>query len=363
MPPAPSDSPVGRASGPVDRLAPRPPTAKTSALRSEALKALLVDLGSQIQRGTSKEAADATDAAGARFHPTGFTELDACLGGGFPNGRLSEICGASPFSAPSPSSSTSPSSPSSPPAAPSQNSGLSAGRTSLALGLVSETLSRGVLAAWIDLADAFTPEAALTALQDRGSDASDLERLLWIRARNEDEALRCCERVMRTEGFELVVFDLFRPQLSHAKPAHRSGSRDGGTDPFFASPTMPRAQAAHGASPGRRAPLARVAPRRRGAGPRDSAQPSRPAPTMRVKDVTWLRLARLAAGTRTALVALSSEATTGSRAELVLEMQTRATHFSAPPRLLETIETRAVLRRHRSRPNGEALLLLRTENT
>ena len=85
----PSDSPVGQASGPLDRLASNLPR----KLQSEALQALLVDLGSQIQRGTSREAADA--ASSARFHPTGFAELDACLGGGFPNGRLSEICGAS----------------------------------------------------------------------------------------------------------------------------------------------------------------------------------------------------------------------------------------------------------------------------
>ena len=69
----PSDSPVGQASGPLDRLASNLPR----KLQSEALQALLVDLGSQIQRGTSREAADA--ASSARFHPTGFAELDACL--------------------------------------------------------------------------------------------------------------------------------------------------------------------------------------------------------------------------------------------------------------------------------------------
>ena len=347
----PSDSPVGQASGPVDRLASHPPRKPPS----EALQALLVDLGSQIQRGTSREAADA--APGARFHPTGFAELDACLGGGFPNGRLSEICGASesletaalsqgsrlsPGSRLYQGSRLSQSSGPSQRSGPSRRSGLSAGRTSLALGLVSETLSRGGLAAWIDLADAFAPEAALTALKDRGSDASDLERLLWIRARNEDEALRCCERVMRTEGFELVVFDLFRPQLSHSQAQRRSRPRT---------------------SSGKSAQTVGAVPQGRGAGSRQSAPQTRRAPTMHVKDVTWLRLARLAAGTRTALVALSSEASTGSRAELVLEMQIHATHFGGPPHLLETIETRAVLRRHRSRPNGETLLLLRTENS
>ncbi len=337
----PSDSPVGQASGPLDRLASNLPR----KLQSEALQALLVDLGSQIQRGTSREAADA--ASGARFHPTGFAELDACLGGGFPNGRLSEICGASESLEAAPLYQGSRLSQAQGSRLPqssglSRRSGLSAGRTSLALGLVSETLSRGGLAAWIDLADAFAPEAALTALKDRGGDASDLERLLWIRARNEDEALRCCERVMRTEGFELVVFDLFRHQLSHSQAQRRPRPRT---------------------SSGKSAQTVRAIPQGRGAGSRQSAPQTRRAPTMHVKDVTWLRLARLAAGTQTALVALSSEASTGSRAELVLEMQIHATHFGGPPHLLETIETRAVLRRHRSRPNGETLLLLRTENS
>ncbi len=300
MPPAPSDPPVGRVRGPDgsprDRnrkrnaprsrtrsapphgARPRTPTAGRatappdltpfSGRRNEALEALLVDLGSQIQKGSARAVVDAP-----RWQPTGVSPLDRLLGGGFPIGRLSEICG--PVEATEGTT-----------AAP------SAGRTAVAHALVAEALSRGVLVAWIDLADAFDPESALEAIRARGTDDPPLEQLLWVRARDEDEALRACERVMRTEGFELVVFDLFRPQGS--------------------------------------------------------------VPT---KDVTWLRLARLAAGTRTTLVALADRPSTGSRAELVLEMRPRRVFWSEPPHLLESIETEAVLRRHRSRPTGEKVAL------
>jgi hypothetical protein len=173
-----------------------------------------------------------------------------------------------------------------------------------------------VLVAWIDLADAFAPEAALAAILERGGEAADLDRLLWVRARDEDEALRCCERVMRTEGFELVVFDAYRPGFQPSPSANR---------PSAARP---------------------IRKKRRSQGPR-----------FRVKDVTWLRLSRLAAGTRTALIALSEQASTGSRSEMILELKAHAAHFTEPPHLLESLETRAVIRRHRSRPTGAEVAL------
>ncbi len=268
MPPTPSDAPVGRASGLPDRL-PGPPQARPKP----ALEALLTDLGPRIQRGRTREAADA--ASGPRFLPTGIDAVDALLGGGFPHGRLSEICG---------------------------RSGPSAGRTALALAVVAETLSRQALVAWIDLADTFDPESAVEAIRERGDSPSELDHLLWIRARSEVEALRCCERVMHTEGFELIVFDPFPP--IHAKGSPYPGPRD----------------------------------------------------------VTWLRLARLASSSRTALIALTDRPRTGARAELVLEMQWLAAHFSAPPYTLKALETRAALRRHRSRPSGEVTLPLHAES-
>lgn len=276
MPPAPPDSSVGRASGPMGAArrirTPRHPqriehTERTgpsaNSKTSSALETLLVDLGSQIHRGVSQEAAEPL-----RFCPTGLESLDACLDGGFPIGRLSEICGAP-----------------------------SSGRTSLALALLAETLNRGVLAAWVDLADAFDPISASLA-------SSDLEHLLWVRARSGDEALRSCERLLQTEGFELIILDL---ATLPANPSQaRSRSKKGET-------------------------------------------------TIRV--ASWLRLARLAASARTALVAISNASVTGSRAELVLEMKPLAAHFVGPPSLLDVLETTAVLQRHRSRPTGQEIPL------
>jgi len=286
MPPAPPDSSVGRACGPVGAARriqrPRPlqagfSTPSAQRAQGSALEALLVDLGSQIHRGTSVASQQQETAETLRFCPTGLPALDARLGGGFPYGRLSEICGAP-----------------------------SSGRTSLALSLLAETLERGVLAAWIDLADAFDPASAVAA-------GSDLEHLLWVRARSEDEALRSCERLLQTEGFELIILDLALQEALQETPS------------------------IIGSTIGRK-------PRPKKAG-------------VTIRDVSWLRLARLAASTRTVLVALSNTSTTGSRAELVLEMKPRGARFVGPPSLLDALETTAVLRRHRSRPIGQEVPL------
>ncbi len=230
--------------------------------KSGALEALLVDLGSQIRRGPAQEAVPSP-----RLLPTGLRDLDAQLGGGFPHGRLSEICGAP-----------------------------SSGRTSLALRLLAETQRDGALAAWVDLADAFDPASALAS-------GVTLERLLWARPGRLQDAIRSSERLLRTEGFELVVLDL-------------------------------------------------------------SSESSARRPS--VQDVTWLRLARLAASSHTSLVLLSGSesadpsasagssagSTTGSRADLVLEMRALGSRFIGPPALLEGLETTALVRRHRGRPVG-----------
>ncbi len=238
-----------------------------------ALKSLLADLGSQIRRGRglAREVAETP-----AYCPTGIARLDARLGGGFPRGRLSELCGTP-----------------------------SSGRTSLATTLLAETLARGVLAAWIDPADAFDPVSAAACLAARGggdslegTERGDLRRLLWVRARSEKEAIRSAARILQTEGFALVVLD-----LAHA----------------------------------------------RGRAPRGSESA--------IRDASWLRLARLAARGQSALVVLSNTPQGGSRAELVLEMQRRSTRFSGPPPLLDTLETTAVLRRHRTRPTGQEVPL------
>lgn len=237
-------------------MSPRSPLPLPSGTPSGALGAVLADLGARVRRGRGL----AREVAGERpCCPTGLVRLDARLGGGFPRGRLSELCG--------------------PP---------SSGRTSLATRLLAETLGRGVLAAWIDLADAFDPASAAAAV---GSDEA-LRGLLWVRPRSLSDALRGCERILQTEGFELVLLDL---------AGHRAGAQE-------------RVDA--------------------------------------IRDADWLRLARLAARQQSALVVLSEAPRCASRAELVLELSPGRARFSASPRLLDALETKAVLRRHRTRPTA-----------
>jgi recombination protein RecA len=62
------------------------------------------------------------------------------------------------------------------------------------------------------------------------------------------------------------------------------------------------------------------------------------------------RLARVAAGTHTALVALGLERAEGASAEIVLEMRAARAHFTGTPSLLEALEVEARLLRQRSAP-------------
>lgn len=265
--------PPGR---PGDRASSGPLEAREG---SEALRALLGDLGARIRsgRGLAREVVGAPD-----FCPTGIGALDARLGGGFPRGRISEVCG--------------------PP---------SSGRTALATALLAETLAGGTLAAWVDPADAFDPVSTAEALAGRGVGDGGLRRLLWVRARTEGEAIRSCERILATEGFALAILD-----LAHTVPPPPDRP---------ARPTRP------------------------------SVRPSGGRPAIR--EAAWLRLARLAARHRSALVVLSNAPQTGARAELVLELRRHRIRFTAPPRLLDAIETTAVLRRHRTRPGDPEIRL------
>ena len=119
-----------------------------------------------------------------------------------------------------------------------------------------------------------------------------LERVLWGRPPSLREALRCAERLLETEGFPLVVLDLAAGQSSLAST----------NDP-----------------------------------------------------PTWLRLARLAAGTQSTLVVLGSERRAGASAHLALELQPARTHWSEGLVLLEQLEFEVVLARHRAAPAGRSV--------
>jgi len=116
-----------------------------------------------------------------RPRPTGLDAVDRMLGGGFPQGRLSEIAGEA-----------------------------GRGCTSLALALLAHTTASGAWAAMLDPADAFDPLSADAA-------GVDLARVLWARPRGLEEALRCAEHVLTAHGFALLVLDL-APGTSQQAP-------------------------------------------------------------------------------------------------------------------------------------------------
>src|SRR5713226_8557696 len=79
------------------------------------------------------------------LQPSGVTELDSVLGGGFPRGSLVELCGPA-----------------------------SSGRTSLAFSLLAQATERQEACAFVDVSDSLDPLSLAAA-------GVELPRLLWIR--------------------------------------------------------------------------------------------------------------------------------------------------------------------------------------
>ncbi len=71
---------------------------------------------------------------------------------------------------------------------------------------------------------------------------------------------------------------------------------------------------------------------------------------LRIAPATGPRLARLAAGTGTPLVALSLERSLGTAAEVAIELTPTRANFSGTPTLLEGLEVEVALVRHRTAP-------------
>jgi hypothetical protein len=120
-----------------------------------------------------------------------------------------------------------------------------------------------------------------------------LDRVLWVRAPHGAEALRGSEQILKAHGFAIVLLDL--------------------------------------------------------APPRPSTPPKSPA---RMPPAAPPRLARAAASTGTALVVLTRERAMGSAAEVALELEPAQIDFTGTPSLLEGLEIRASLVRHRAAPNA-----------
>jgi recombination protein RecA len=101
----------------------------------------------------------------------GIPEIDS-LAGGLPRGGLTEICG--------------------PPCS---------GRTSLLVAALASRTADAEACALIDGRDAFDPHSAELA-------GVELKRLLWVRCRNIDQALRATDLLLQGGGFGMVALDL-----------------------------------------------------------------------------------------------------------------------------------------------------------
>lgn len=173
----------------------------------------------------------------------------------------------------------------------------SSGRTSLLFALLAQTTTGGGHHPG-ELAAVVDPSDAFDPPSAQAA-GIDLRRVLWARVGAWREAMRCTERLLETEGLPFVILDLAPSTPTSARP------------------------------PG---------------------EPEIPASA-------WTRLARRAATTRTALVVLSHQRQAGSEARIVLELQPTRPLFGGVPRLLEEIETRAVLVRHRGGASGGSTLV------
>ncbi len=235
MPPTPRSGGLGLVGVVERRVAPR-----DGSDGAGALEIVLRDLGPQVQRG-------GLSAESLPRCPTRIPEVDRLLQGGFPRGRVGEIAGPR-----------------------------SSGRTSLALRLLSAATTAGECTAWIDLANCFDPNSAVAC-------EVELSRVLWVRPPGLTEALQCVDRLLRTEGFALVILDA---ATLHASP-----------------------------------------------------QP--------IATASWLRLRRTAACAASALVILSETRLAGTFSDLSIELEAARTHFTGTPALLEGMDTRIALVRSR----------------
>jgi hypothetical protein len=120
---------------------------------------------------------------------SGVTRLDALLAGGWSPGRIAELVGPG-----------------------------SSGRTSVAVATVAAATSRGEVVAWIDAGDAFDPASAAEA-------GVALDRILWVRPGNVEQAVRAAELVLAVGGFTVVVVDLAEPAVLSGRRENRERER------------------------------------------------------------------------------------------------------------------------------------------
>jgi hypothetical protein len=107
----------------------------------------------------------------AGFLPTGIPALDHLLGGGLPKGEVTELVGDGPGS----------------------------GSAQALHALLAQTAADGRFLALVDGADSFDIDAPTPA---------SLERLLLVRCRSAEEALKAADLLLRDRNFPLVALDL-----------------------------------------------------------------------------------------------------------------------------------------------------------
>jgi recombination protein RecA len=178
--------------------------------------------------------------------------------GGLPRGGLTEICGPE-----------------------------SSGRTALLLSVLAEAAYNGELCALLDGRDALDPHSAAAA-------GVALNRLLWVRCRQVEQALRSAELLLEGGGFGVVALDL-------------AGA---------------------------------------------------PAPVMRrIPLPVWFRLRWVVRNTRTALIVLEREPTVGTSASLVVRLEAETVRWSTWPEILVKAASTGFSARHGWRCPSHALLL------
>lgn len=246
--------------------------------------------------------------------PTGIAPLDALLGGGVPLGAITEFVGAE-----------------------------CSGRTAVALSFAAQVIAQEKICAWIDVSDAFSPEAAAAA-------GVSLSQLLWVRCGRKTTAVSGCGE----EKFTL-------PQKYLVPPPQPRGLHGGGFGPHPRSETKGLSQAVTNLlhEPTISAPNAKLLPQVGTACEMNQSKPpvlpsaSRPlsrieqalrvtdlllqagwvgaiifdmgsiAPELvtRVPAATWFRYRAAAERTQTSFLLLSQHACTKSSAKLVLNMK------------------------------------------
>lgn len=256
--------------------------------------------------------------------PTGVAALDALLGGGFPEGRITELAGP--------------------------------GSTALAAVAAAALTRGGRLAAWIDRPDALDPHTATAA-------GVDLSRMLWCRPASRRDALRAADVLLASRAFALVVLDLAEgrhapaeaerppaPELPRAAPRAREIRGElRGRDRNRLRPELVRVD--QEARPVPAGPPARASVEDRGGGlklVRWAETRERPRGRRPDADPThgaWLRLARDAEDARAALLVLGGGA--GTFAALTLRASRARPRFSGkgPGRILDGLTTTVALER------------------